>query len=271
MPYLAAKLMLLIVASFRFFLYSQAATQQLQRASSANDTAGCVPREQDALLAFKQGITNDSSNLLASWRRDQDCCGWTGVTCNNQTGHVVELDLNSFLLVGQISSSLLSLGYLEHLDLGTNFLQGPNASVFPEFLCSMNNLRHLDLSYIPFSGRVPPLLSNLSNLEYLDLSFTSFFGRIPHQLGNLTSLRHLDLSWMYNSTYSTDVSWLSRLHMLEYVDMSNITLSTVTDFPDVANMIPTLKHIILMNCSLPSANQSIANLNLTKLEELDLS
>jgi len=59
--------------------------------------------------------------------------------------------------------------------------------------------------------------------------------------------------------------------MLEYVDMSNITLSTVTDFPDVANMIPTLKHIILMNCSLPSANQSIANLNLTKLEELVLN
>lgn len=52
--------------------------------------------------------------------------------------------------------------------------------------------------------------------------------------------------------------------------MSNITLSTVTDFPDVANMIPTLKHITLMYCSLPSANQSITNLNLTKLEELDL-
>jgi hypothetical protein len=53
--------------------------------------------------------------------------------------------------------------------------------------------------------------------------------------------------------------------------MSNITLSTVVNWPSVVNMIPTLKHIKLMNCSLPSANQSISDLNLTKLEELDLT
>ncbi|GJN04596.1 hypothetical protein PR202_ga22159 [Eleusine coracana subsp. coracana] len=189
------------------------------------------------------------------------------------TGRVVKLDVSSFLtdapMVGQISPSLLSLDYLEYLNLSTNFLAGPNGSV-PEFLGSMNNLIHLDLSYVPFSGRVPTMFSNLSKLEYLDLSFTSFSGRVPPQLGNLTNLRYLDISWMHNA-YSTDVSWLRSLVLLEYIDMSNITLSKILDLPVVVNNIPTLKHIKLLNCSLPSANQSIIHLNLTELEELDLS
>jgi hypothetical protein len=62
--------------------------------------------------------------------------------------------------------------------------------------------------------------------------------------------------------------------MLQYIDLSNITLSTIVDLPVVVNMVPTLKHIILIGCSLPSANhQSITHrlINLTKLEVLDLT
>ena len=263
-----------IAASCSFFLIAHA-RKHPALGSDLNVTARCLPHEREALLAFKNGITNDSTNLLASWRPAQDCCRWTGIACSSQTGHVLKLDLNgaySFYppLYGQISPSLLSLDHLEYLDLGSNFLEGPNGSV-PEFLGSMKNLRHLDLSYIPFSGTVPLLLSNLSKLEYLDLSFTSFFGRMPPQLGNLSKLQYLDLSWMWNDTYSTDISWLSHLNMLEYIDMSNVTLSTIVNWPSVVNMVPTLKHIKLMNCSLPSANRSISHLNLTKLEELDLT
>ncbi|XP_006661613.1 receptor-like protein EIX2 [Oryza brachyantha] len=259
----SAMVVLLIGASFSFFLTTHAV-----------NTPSCTPQERDALLSFKQGITNDSLGLLSSWRRGHgDCCSWTGVTCSSKTGHVVKLDVNNFItdspLVGQISPSLLSLEHLQYLDLSTNLLAGPKGSV-PEFLGSMKNLMHLDLSYIPFSGTVPPLLSNLTNLEYLDLSFTSFSGRLPPQLGNLSNLRHLDVSEM-NNVYSTDISWLSRLHLLEYVAMSSTNLSKITDLPVVLNEIPALKQAILSNCSLPSANQSITHLNLTKLEELDLS
>ncbi|XP_039777300.1 LRR receptor-like serine/threonine-protein kinase GSO1 [Panicum virgatum] len=268
----AARFLLLIAATCSSFLIAHSRKQPVL-ASDHNASEACVPHERNALLAFKHGITNDSTNLLASWRAGQDCCRWTGITCDSQTGHVVKLDLNgaySFYppLVGQISSSLLSLEYLEYLDLSSNSLEGTNGSV-PEFLGYMNNLRHLDLSYIPFSGRFPTLLSNLTNLEYLDLS-TSFLGTVPLYLGNLSKLRYLDLSWMQN-VQATDISWISHMHTLEYIDMSNITLSTITDLPVVANMIPTLKHIILINCLLPSANQSITHPNLTKLEDLDLS
>jgi Leucine-rich repeat (LRR) protein len=71
----------------------------------------------------------------------------------------------------------------------------------------MSNLRHLDLSYIPFTGRVPRAHGNLSKLEHLDISATSLSlslsGSVPPQLGNLSNLRYLDLG------YAEDVSWLS--------------------------------------------------------------
>ncbi|XP_037425069.1 LRR receptor-like serine/threonine-protein kinase GSO1 [Triticum dicoccoides] len=304
-----AKLALLLLAtaavSCGFFVVAHAHARK-----------SCWPRERDALLALKQGI-NDTDGVLASWQKlRHDCCGWTGVACSNETGHVTELHSGLSWLFGQISPSLLSLQHLEYLDLSTTSLLGPNgSSVFPDFLSSLHNLRHLDLAGTLYSGRVPARLSNLSNLEYLDLSGTSLHGRaqflfsyknlirldlsntlfsgtlppqlgklskleyldltstlfsgtLPPQLGNLSNLRHLDLSYMQN-IHTADVSWLTHLHFLEYLDMSDINLGTADVFP-VANTIPTLKDLILSNCSLPNANQPLTHLNLTKLERLDL-
>ncbi|KAL6857115.1 hypothetical protein ACP4OV_018497 [Aristida adscensionis] len=245
----ARSLLLIVAAAAACSLSLIAHALQLSPQAGANFSASCIAHERDALLAFKRGITNDSINLLASWQPGEDCCRWRGVSCSSQTGHVFKLDLNkTFIttpaLIGQISPSLLSLEYLNYLDLSNNFLEGPNRNV-PEFLGSMKKLRYLNLSGIPFSGRVPPQLGNLSNLRYLDLS--------------------------YMNAYSSDISWLSHLQMLEYIDMSNINLSTVVDLPFVLNMIPTLKLIFLINCSLPSANQKLTHLNFTKLEFLELS
>jgi Leucine-rich repeat (LRR) protein len=52
--------------------------------------------------------------------------------------------------------------------------------------------------------------------------------------------------------------------------LSGTDLSTADVFL-LANTIPSLKSLILRNCSLPNANQALAHLNLTKLEHLDLS
>jgi Leucine-rich repeat (LRR) protein len=255
-----AKLALLLAAaavSCGFFVATHAAG------------ASCWPHERDALLAFKQGVS-DTYDLLASWQKKcHDCCRWTGVTCSIQTGHVIELDVPFMDFVGQISPSLLSLQHLEYLDLSLSSLHGPNGHVFPEFLCSLHSLRHLDLSNTRFSGSVPAQLANLSKLEYLDLSGTLLSGTLPPQLGNLSNLRHLGLSFMQD-LQASDISWLTNLHLLEYLDISDINLST-NDVFSVANTIPSLKALILNNCSLPNANQTLTHLNLTKLEDLDLS
>ena len=63
---------------------------------------------------------------------------------------------------------------------------------------------------------------------------------------------------------------VTNLHFLAFVDMSGINLSSADVFL-VANTIPSLKALILINCSLPNANQSFTHINLTKLEQLYLS
>jgi Leucine-rich repeat (LRR) protein len=119
----------------------------------------------------------------------------------------------------------------------------------PVFLGNMKNLRYLNLSGIPFTGSVPPQLGNLSNLEYLDLGTSDpFSGR-----------------------YSTDITWLTNLPLLQYLDMSSVNLSVVADWPNILNMVPSLRFIHLSSCSLDSTNQSLPYFNLTKLEDLDLS
>ncbi|XP_040259173.1 receptor-like protein EIX2 [Aegilops tauschii subsp. strangulata] len=225
---------------------------------------GCNPDERAALLSFKEGITSNNTNLLASWK-GQDCCRWRGVSCCNQTGHVIKLHLrnpnvtldaygydhacaSASALFGEISPSLLSLKHLKHLDLSMNCLLGPNSQI-PHLLGSMGNLRYLNLSGIPFTGRVPSHLGNLSKMQYLDLG----------QAGD------------YSDMYSMDITWLTKLPFLKFLGMSGVNLSGIADWPHTLNMIPPLRVIDLSYCLLDSANQSLLHLNLTKLEKLDLS
>ncbi|CAO2149290.1 unnamed protein product [Urochloa humidicola] len=191
------------------------ATANSIQVSSENAAGACVSSQREALLAFKPGITDDPAGRLASWRQgEEDCCRWRGVRCSNQTGHVVglhlrnvpaadpEISLRDTSLDGELSSSLLALHHLEHLDLSMNNFSGPTGRL-PEFLGLLSNLRYLNLSGIPFNGRVPPQLGNLSNLHYLDLSPAAH-----------------DNPWFIASLNSTDTSWISNLP-LRYLNMDS--------------------------------------------------
>ncbi|XP_048537572.1 receptor-like protein EIX2 [Triticum urartu] len=213
-------------------------------------TTGCTLREREALLAFKKGI-NDTEDDLVSWHEgNQDCCRWEGITCDNATGHVVGLDLGFWtsFLADQISPSLLSLEHLESLSLQYSGLCD-DAHHIPEFLGSFKNLTHLTLFGMLCHGEAPPHLGNLSKLEHLVLSAPA-------------TSKERDLK---------DISWLTRLPLLSYLDLSYLDLSSVVDWPLVVSMIPSLEYLDLSNCSLPSAARSLPHLNTTNLKHLDLS
>ncbi|KAJ6718942.1 LRR RECEPTOR-LIKE SERINE/THREONINE-PROTEIN KINASE FLS2-RELATED [Salix purpurea] len=214
----------------------------------ADSSLSCIERERDALLKFKQGLTDDSGRLL-SWV-GEDCCAWKGVSCSSRTGHVVQLDLrnrpvsspNKTTLRGQINHSLLNLTRLNYLDLSLNDFQG---------------------------SETPAFLGSLKNLKYLNLSGASFKGQVSHQLGNLSNLQYLDLSWNYGLE-ADKLRWASTLPSLKHLDLSGLNLTRAVDWLESTNMLPSLVELHLSSCSLINIPLFLQT-NFTSLTVLDLN
>ncbi|XP_028081679.1 receptor-like protein 43 [Camellia sinensis] len=171
----------------------------------------CHAHESSALLQFKQTFSIDKSASsypkVASWKlqgESGDCCSWDGVECDEDTGHVIGLDLSSSFLHGFInsSSSLFSLVHLQRLNLAYNDF---DYSCIPLEIGHLSGLTSLNFSSSVFSGRIPSEISKLSKLVSIDLSFnvdSSFsgllklekLGSLAASLGNLTQLNYVSLS-----------------------------------------------------------------------------
>lgn len=200
----------------------------------------CNPMDRDALLSFKEGALmtvrdTTSSPCLASWTNSTSCCAWTGVSCDNSTGHVVTLNLTNCALEGTIqpwtlgnvsalevldlsNNSLLvdsidttgvgDLTRLTHLDLGQSFVFGAfEATRFPSSLCQLRNLTFLSLYSCNLRGSLPLCLGSLSGMQSLDLSGNDIRDdgntSMLEVFGNLTNLQTLTVDQVDSSTWST--------------------------------------------------------------------
>ncbi|KAL6350641.1 hypothetical protein AAG906_025571 [Vitis piasezkii] len=226
---------------------------------------GCIEVERKALLEFKHGL-KDPSGWLSSWV-GADCCKWKGVDCNNQTGHVVKVDLKSgggfSRLGGEISDSLLDLKHLNYLDLSFNDFQG---IPIPNFLGSFERLRYLNLCHARFGGMIPPHLGNLSQLRYLDLR------PIPHvNLLSLHNLVTLDLS--FNNIGSEGIELVNGLSACANSSLEELNLGYNQfggQLPDSLGLFKNLKYLNLMNNSFPLDHRSIQEQTVWWDSELDV-
>lgn len=108
----------------------------------------------------------------------------------------------------------------------------------------------LDLRGKFLKGEISSSLHRLKHLTYLDLSANMLFGTIPPQLGNLSSLISLDLSQNYRLIEDHNLDWLIHLSSLRYLNMRNVNLSKVVNWPDKLNMLPSLSDLRLRDCEL---------------------
>ncbi|KDP26386.1 hypothetical protein JCGZ_17544 [Jatropha curcas] len=148
---------------------------------SANATVPvrCIASERLALLSIKKSLV-DPTNLLSSWTsEEEDCCRWNRVGCNNQTGHVVMLDLRPVIINRGDSFSTVEL-------------TGPQ---FPTWLQSQRNFSYLDISNSSISDAVPSWFWNFpSKLRYLNLSFNHIYGKLPNPSVQFYTFPAVDLS-----------------------------------------------------------------------------
>ncbi|KAK9127407.1 hypothetical protein Syun_016204 [Stephania yunnanensis] len=252
------------------FLGPYLQTAKLCSCSDDHKVGNCHSIERLALLDFKKGV-EDPSNRLSSWRlKNEDCCKWHGVGCNNVTGYVKELVLNNIkdmaqatILSGGISPALAQLKHLKYLDLGGNAFH----SITDQFIGSVKELRYLDLSRNFFEGKIPQQLGNLSHLHHLDLSYNRFSIQELQFLSHLTSLEYLDLSGSDLSKTGESLQYINRLHSLSELHLSHCQLSS---FPLMTNFTTTLS---VLDLSFNNFGGFFfkAILNVTALQSLDLS
>ncbi|PQQ00111.1 LRR receptor-like serine/threonine-protein kinase GSO2 [Prunus yedoensis var. nudiflora] len=245
----------------------------------ANVTGRCIEKERQALLAFKRGLV-DKFDLLSSWGSEaqkQDCCRWIGVSCSNQTGHVLQLDL-SYKVVGADSWDLFFIGSfqlrweisnLQYLALRNNGFTNPESLGWLPFLSS---LRHLDLSTTnlnnvfdwPEAINKLPELTNLTLVE-CDLPFP-ILSTLSY-INSSKSLAGVDLS--FNSLSTSIFLWLSNYNTsLVYLDLSNNLLAG--SIPDVLGSMSSLAHLNLLENQLEGGDLHSFS-SLCSLQSLDLS
>ncbi|XP_024985334.1 receptor-like protein EIX2 [Cynara cardunculus var. scolymus] len=221
----------------------------------------CFHKEKQALLDFKARLQDPLGQLL-TWRPQDDCCKWSGVACNNQTGHVTELYLPSYLtynfgeaflpsfgldgLRGEISPSLVNLTYLNLLDLSFNSFHG----TIPSSIGSMTKLRYLDLSFNALNGTIPKSIGFMTELRYLFLSGNFLTGTIPSEFGNLTNLIELALGGPFVSFRVGNLDWLSTLSHLQYLDMDGVSLAKANHWVDVILSLRNMSYLSLEGCDL---------------------
>ncbi|PWA76783.1 leucine-rich repeat protein [Artemisia annua] len=147
------------------------------------DSVLCIEEERQALLQFKQGLI-DEADRLASWvDEDGDCCRWSGIVCNNSTGHVQQIHLRG-----------LDGHCLVHYD--------------DSYAHEYKNISDQRLK--EFGGIIPPQLGNLSELHILCLgnfryNFESTSMVNMQWISSLRMLHHLDVRGV---DLSKSIDWL---------------------------------------------------------------
>lgn len=216
----------------------------------------CREDERSALLQFKESFFIDKSAAcahypkLSEWKSEgvnaSNCCLWDGIQCDEETGHVIGLDVSSSCLSGSIdsNSTLFHLLHLRSLDLSDNDF---GYSRIPSAISQFSGLKHLNLSFSGFIGQVPVEISHMSKLAVLDLSLNYVddsqelllprISNLRSFLQNLTSLEILDLRYVNLS--STVPNFLSSFSSLTSLLLSNCGL--YGDFPTRIFQLPNLR------------------------------
>ncbi|KFK33432.1 hypothetical protein AALP_AA5G012700 [Arabis alpina] len=173
----------------RFFLIIIFLTELLCFFTSESQSFTCLSRDLVALRDFISNLEPKPDD----WIKDNDdCCNWTGITCDSDN-NITKLELVNKKLSGKLSESVKNLNQIQVLNLSHNFIK----SQIPLSIFTLSNLQILDLSNNDLYGEIPQTL-NLPSLQSLDLSDNGLNGSLPsHICHNSSKIKVLRLAVNY--------------------------------------------------------------------------
>ncbi|XP_019152017.1 PREDICTED: receptor like protein 30-like [Ipomoea nil] len=189
-------------------------------------------------------ISLNSYPKTISWNSSIDCCLWDGVTCDESTGQVIELDLSCSRLQGKIdsNSTLFHLSSLRKLNLAWNQFDG---SFISHKFGHFSYLTHLNLSSSGLSGQIPSEILYLPNLISLDLGDSlNYYSRLEignHDfmflLLNTTQLRELVLDGIpIHSSIPPNVSSSITTLSLSYTELQGSLPPNIFHLPNLQKL-----------------------------------
>lgn len=173
--------------------------------------------DQDALLAFKKGITLDTNGVLSNnWLTNTSVCYWTGVSCGIKHHRVTALNLSGFALGGNLAPHIGNLTFLQSFDVSSNSFTG----AIPSELTKLRRLKKINVKSNNLSGDMPRgIFTNMSVLEEIDLRSNKLSGRLPNNTcHNTPKIRRIYLK--ENQFYGKIPTSIYRCTELEVLSLS---------------------------------------------------
>lgn len=132
-------------------------------------------RDCEGLMGIRGALIGEAD---VNWTYDEPLFNWDHVTIGGDPNRVLELELPSRGLEGNISPRLGNLDELMKLNMQGNRLTGP----IPPEIGDLAKLKELWLGNNRLTGSVPEVLGNLDDLELIRLSGNLLTGCIPEPL-----------------------------------------------------------------------------------------
>jgi len=160
----------------------------------------CSVTDKAVLLSFKSYFV-DNAGVFSTWQSNSsNCCTWTGVTCRESDGAVLELAVvgvsgsanPTYSNSGSVGSGLIALTHLQKLKIQWVLFNRGIPSEWGEF---SDNLIWITVNYANLRGDIPSNLANINNLQRLDLKQNHLTGSIPSTFCTHQKINYIDVSY----------------------------------------------------------------------------